>query len=423
MFKHKPFGLPPLLRMALQSLWNRRTTAALTIASIAIGVALLLCVRQIAHQTRDGFSRTVSGTDLIVGARGGQINLLLYSVFRIGDATNNISYETFQKLAMHRDVAWAIPLSLGDSHRGYRVLGTNADYFSHYQYGDSQSLRLTKGSLLNNLHDTVLGSEVARSLSYQIGDHIVLSHGIADVSFTKHDDQPFKVSGILAPTGTPVDRTVHVSLEAIEAIHVGSESSSKQTADATHDPTLIPKTVTAIMLGLKSRLTTFELQRSINDYRGEPLLAILPGVTLSQLWKILSVVETALTLIGSCVVIACMIGLLTALLTTLNERRREISILRSVGARPRQLFLLLIGESGLLGVLGIVIGVIIFYSLLIGSRAWALSRFGIDLQPRLLTGSDIILLVAIMLMAFSLGTIPAWQAYRRSLSDGLALRV
>jgi putative ABC transport system permease protein len=395
-----------LFKLATHSLWNRRATAILIVASVAISVALLLTVRQLNTQARMAFTNTVSDTDLIVGARSAQINLLLYSVFRLGDATNDVSWLTFERLAKHRDVAWAIPLSLGDSHRGFRVLGTNDAYFQHYRFGSKQPLTFVAGHPMTDLHDVVIGAEVARQLDYQLGDEVVIAHGIGTTSFVQHADQPFTIAGILRPTGTPVDRTVHVSLEAIEAIHLDG-----------------PKTITAMLIGLKSKLATFRMQRAINEYEGEPLLAILPGVALQQLWSIVGVVEKALTAVGAVVVVAALLCLLTAVLTGLNERRREMAILRSTGARPAHVFVLLMSEAGLLAVLGIAGGLLMSY----GAMALAIpilrDRFGLLLELGVPSASDFSVLLLIAVAALLVSAIPAWQAYRRTLADGLTMRV
>lgn len=202
-----------LLRLALASLANRRFTAFLTAFAIALSVCLLLAVERVRTEARASFASTISGTDLIVGARSGSVNLLLYSVFRIGNATNNIRWDSFQHYAQDPRVKWAIPISLGDSHRGYRVMGTTADYFSHYQYGRRQHLELSQGrEFASDPFEVVLGAEVAEALHYKLGDKLVLAHGVAAISLVKHDDKPFTVVGVLKRTGTPVDRTLHISL-------------------------------------------------------------------------------------------------------------------------------------------------------------------------------------------------------------------
>jgi putative ABC transport system permease protein len=417
------------LSLALRSLANRRTTALLTLCAIAVSVALLLGVQKLRTAARDGFANTVSGVDLIVGARSGQINLLLYSVFRVGDATANVSWDTYQKVARRSDVAWTIPLSLGDSHRGYRVLGTNLDYFRHYKFAGGRELAFESGKPFADLYDAVLGAEVARALGYKLGDPIVISHGLGNVSFAKHDDKPFRVAGILARTGTPVDRTVHVSLEAITAIHVDWQSGMRALpggrvdAEATRAMDLTPDSITAFMVGMQNRVMTFGLQRAVNEYRQEALLAIMPGVALTQLWNLVGIADTALMIVAAFVVLAGLLGMLTAILTSLNERRREMAILRSVGARPRHVFTLLVTEAGLLAAGGVAAGVALCYGLMYAAKPLLERRFGLFLEPGGLTGYDIALLASIVAAALVMGALPAWRAYRNTLADGLTPRV
>ena len=208
-----------LLPLAARSLWNRRVAAALTVFAIGVSVALLLGVQKLRVEARESFASTISGTDLVVGARSGAVNLLLYSVFRIGDPTANLSWQSYQLVARHPDVAWTIPISLGDSHRGFRVMGTTGAYFEHYRYGNRRPLAFAAGAPFAALQEAVVGAEVARALGYTLGQEITIAHGIGEVSFAEHDDHPFRIVGILERSGTPVDRTVHVSLEAITAIH------------------------------------------------------------------------------------------------------------------------------------------------------------------------------------------------------------
>jgi putative ABC transport system permease protein len=417
------------LSLALRSLWNRRTTALLTLSAIAVSVALLLGVEKLRTAAREGFANTVSGVDLIVGARSGQLNLLLYSVFRVGDATANVSWASYQKIARHPDVAWTIPISLGDSHRGFRVMGTTGDYFRHYRFAGGRPLEFAAGRPFEDLYDAVLGADVAKQLGYRIGTPIVVAHGLGRVSFAEHDDKPFRVVGILARTGTPVDRTVHVSLEAITAIHIDWQSGvqappgARIDAEAARAAALTPESITAFMVGMRSRVMTFTMQRAINDYRQEPLMAIMPGVALSQLWNLVGIADTALMIVAGFVVLAGLLGMLTAILTSLNERRREMAILRSVGARPRHVFTLLVAEAGLLAAGGVAAGVGLMYLLVAAARPILETRFGIFLEVGGLRGYDLGILGAVVLAGLLMGALPAWRAYRNTLSDGLTLRV
>jgi len=356
------------------------------------------------------------------------VQLLLYSVFRIGNATNNISWQSYRDIAAHPKVAWTIPLSLGDSHRGFRVLGTTGDYFRHYRYARDRGLELAQGKPFEDLYDAVLGAEVAETLGYSLGDQIIVAHGTGDVSFARHEDKPFRVVGILARTGTPVDRTVHVSLEAIEAIHVDWRSGApipglSVSAEQARQMDLTPKAITAALVGLKSRIATFQVQRFINDYPEEPLSAILPGVALSELWGLVGVAENALLLVSAFVVVVGLFGMLTALLTSLEERRREMAILRSVGARPGHVFALIMGEAGFLTLLGIALGLGILYLLLLIAQPLIETRYGIFISLGGLSGYELILLGAVVLAGFLVGSVPAYRSYRLSLADGLSIRI
>ncbi|MDW1917290.1 ABC transporter permease [Vibrio alginolyticus] len=416
-----------VVKLAWKSLMNRKATAILTIMTVAISVVLLLGVERIRTQAKDSFANTISGTDLIIGGRSGQVNLLLYSVFRIGNATNNIDWKSYQEFANHRSVDWAIPISLGDSHKGFRVMGTNHSYFEHYKFGSKQPLTFSKGREFNGLFETVLGSDVAKQLGYDIGSEIIIAHGISDVGFSRHDNLPFKVVGILAPTGTPVDKTVHVSLEAIEAIHVGWESGARlgptPKAQDLKNRDFQPKQITAMLVGLKSRIQTFALQRQINTYPQEPLSAIMPGVALHELWGMMSVAEQALMAVSGFVVIAGLLGMLSSLLTSLQERRREMAILRAMGARPRHVFSLLISEASLLTAAGIITGVTGLYAILAIAQPIIQQHYGIHLTLSILSNYEWMLLGFVQCAGIVIGFIPALRAYRQSLSDGMTIRI
>ncbi len=419
-----------LLRLALASLNNRRFTALLTVFAIALSVCLLLAVERVRNETRASFASTISGTDLVVGARSGSVNLLLYSVFRIGNATNNIRWDSYQRFAEHPRVAWAIPISLGDSHRGYRVMGTNTAYFEHYRYGRKQPLLLAEGRAFeSDPFEVVLGAEVASALGYKLDDSIVLAHGVARVSLVQHDDKPFRVVGVLQRTGTPVDRTLHISLAGMEALHVDwqngmpARGAGRIDAEQARALDLQPQQITAVLLGLNSKVATFTLQREINQYRSEPLLAILPGVALQELWSLMGTAEKALFVVSLFVVLTGLIGMLTAILTSLNERRREMAILRSVGARPWHIAALLIIEAFGLALAGTLLGLALLYIGIAIVQSPLQSLYGLYLPLAWPSAYEWGLLGAILLAALLMGSVPAWRAYRQSLADGLSIRL
>jgi len=410
--------------LAQKSLASRRSTAILTIVSIAVSVILLLGVEKVRVNAKSSFANTISGTDLIVGARSGSIQLLLYSVFRIGSATNNISWKSYQHIAQQKGVKWTIPISLGDSHRGFRVMGTSRDYFSVYQYGEKRTLKFTSGKQFEAVFDAVIGSEVAKTLNYSIGDQVIISHGTGSASFTQHKDKPFVISGILKHTGTPVDRTVHVSLAGIEAMHVNWNGAVKKrkTNKVLTESNLQPESITAFLVGLDSKIVSFKMQRYINDYAGEPLLAIFPGIALHELWSLMSVAEKALLIISLFVVVAALTGMLAVSLAGLNERRREVAILRSVGASHWHIMGLLITETVLLTMMGIIIGLIMLYSSIWVAQPLIEKNYGLFIPITAPNVRELGMISVLLAASFLVGLVPAYFAYKNSLADGMSVR-
>jgi putative ABC transport system permease protein len=365
---------------------------------------------------------------LIVGARSGQLNLLLYSVFRLGNATNNISWQHYQAIKQHRQVAWTIPLSLGDSHRGFRVIGTTPDYFKYFQYGQKQALSFATGQSFAGVYEAVIGAAVAEKLGYQLGEQIILSHGVGAVSFSQHKDHPFTVVGILAPTGTPVDQSVHVSLAGIEAIHVGWQGTAPRpgtTPKLTEAElaALEPTQITAFLVGLKSKVATFALQRQINEFKAEPLTAILPGAALAELWQMLAMVENLLLVITSLVLIAALIGMVTTLLAAMKERQREMAILRAVGARPAQLFWLIQLEVLLITLSSMVLAFGLLCLVLWGLQPILSNQYGLVISAFAWHSHTLWLFTGLAGLALVLGALPSYLTYRQSLAQGLAVRL
>ena len=470
-----------LLQVAYQSLRYRMSGVLLTILSVALSVFVLLGVEHVRQETRSGFASTVSGVDLIVGARTGDINLLLLSVFRIGNATANVTWDAVEAISEEERVSWVVPISLGDSHKNFRVVGTTEEFFERYKYGGGQPLDFIEGQKFNREAEVVLGAQVAVELSYGLGDSLILSHGMADVSFSHHDQVPIEVVGVLERTGTPVDNALFVNLETIEAIHADEEEHEHEEAhhdeheheeahhdeheheeahhdehdheeahhdeheheeahhdehdheeahhdehdheEAHHDeheghshPPL--GTVTALLVGLESQIATLQVQRWINEYAEEPLLAILPGVALTQLWELVGNVENVLRGISILVFISSLLGLNAMLLASMRERRREIDILRSIGAPSLFILALLVIESLLIVTVGVIIALAGLLTMITLINTVLVTELGILLSLDILYSSSLIALGLIYLTALLLSLWPAFQAYSASRAVG-----
>ncbi|CAN5726691.1 ABC transporter permease [soil metagenome] len=457
-----------LLALVWKSLTNRLLATSLTFASIALSVALLLGIENVRSGMRESFSNTISRTDLIVGARGGSMQLLLYSVFGIGSPTNNLSWDTYREFVDHPAVAWTIPISLGDSHRGFRVIGTDSSFYAHYRYGGGRAIEFARGTMPGADHELVLGRQVADELGYDVGADVVITHGLYGTGIMDHDERPFRVTGVLARTFTPVDRALYVTLQGIDAVHEGFMSdpfaapggvggpggtalpnfaappSFAEPADAhDHDVTgaaadvagagtdepdqhadgsAPPEQITAFFLGARSRIATLQLQREINTHEAEPIMAILPGVALAEMWRGVGYAEDALLIVTVFVVIVGLIGMLLSLYSALEARRREMAILRAVGAGAPRIFALLVLESGLLGLAGALGGVTLIYGLLTLLQGVVESTFGLYLPVQPPTRTAYLDLLAVVAASFLIGLVPAVKAYRNSLADGLTLR-
>ena len=441
--------LSALTNVALQSLRYRFGGVLLTVLAVALSVFVLLGVEHVRQEAKSGFASTVSGVDLIVGARTGEINLLLLSIFRIGNATTNIEWETVEEIENLERVAWSVPITLGDSHKNFRVVGTTQDFFERYQYGRKQPLVFEKGSEFEALQDVVLGSRAATELDYRLGDSLVLSHGMADTSFTHHDELPFNVVGILERSGTPIDNALFVSLEAIDAIHddenggsheehdeghKGHEDHDEHESHDDHDAHDAHKheeghkghddheghnhgpigTVTAMLVGLESPAFALQVQRAINEYQGEALLAILPGVALAQLWTLVGGIEGTLRGISILVFISSIFGLNAMLLASMRERRREVFVLRSIGAPSSFVLALLLLESLLIVTIGIAAAVVALFGAIAAVNGFLADQIGVTLSMAIFSEASLIAIGLIYISSILLSLLPAMQAYRAS---------
>lgn len=396
-----------MLKVAWQSLLYRRSSVILTVAAIAVSVFTLLATEHVRQAAKQSFNSTISGVDLIVGPRTSDVNLLLTTIFRIGNPSQNMSWHSYEKLIDHKNVAWVIPISLGDSHEGFRVVGTEAQFFSQFQYGQSRNLSYVKGQAFSDVYEVVLGAQVAAQLTYGLNDQLTLVHGVSAISFHKHDTYPFRVVGVLAPTGTPVDNALYVSLAGLEAIH---QPSTNQLGG--HQQ-LQPASITAAMIGLTSKLATFKVQREINTTTHEPLTAILPGVALTQLWQMSRGLENTLQLMARLILFASLLGLCAMLLATLRERRNELVVMRTLGASSRTIFVLIQVESLSVALMGILLGGFSLVTVITIVNSWVMAQYGIDVGLTSVTYNHLKTLLYVLFGAILVGAMPASLSFWR----------
>ncbi len=412
-------------KLAFKSLAHRRLISLLLVFLISLSVILFLTVERTRLGVRESFNGALSKTDLVVGARGGPLSLLLYSVFHIGNATNNISYSSFEYFRDHAAVEWVIPYSLGDSHHGFRVVGTDQNFYKHFRFHGNRQIEFADGKEARETFDIVLGSKVAESLHYKIGDSIVLSHGASDSHYSAYDhsDKPFAVVGILKRTDTPVDGSLYITLSGMEAIHIdwkdGAPPSSNTSLKTGHSENLKIHSITSFLLRAKNRVDSLFIQREVNDFAAEPLMAIIPGVVMGEVWNSFSYLEVGFQVVSWVVALASLVGLFLALILSTELRRREMAILRAIGLSVRSLFKLIIFETLVLTLTGIVIGVGFvfggFYLLRGEFEAWT----GLVIPIIGLTFVEGLFLCSLVAMAMCVAIYPALRTFRNALSDGL----
>ena len=463
-----------MLKHGIKSLWNRRFVAALTVLSIALSVALVLGVERLRSEAKAGFANSASGIDLIVAARGNQVQILLATVFGVGSTGNGLSWDSFEMVSDLPQVTWAVPISMGDNHRGFPVIGTSAEYFKRYRHSGGQSLEFATGGVFEKAQQAVIGSEVADRFDYSQGTEIVVAHGAGSVAFDVHDKAPFRVVGVLASTGTAVDRMVLVSLEGFDALHAqrgpaeedplmdpaageldqseaadsvkikarGEQAGEMHAYHAAEDDAMHtddagdeggsaghvehgqkPQIINAIYVGLADRAAVLSVQRTLSGYRAESLTAVMPAVALLELWSITGTAEMALRLMAAAVVLAGLIGMVAMLSAALEARRREFGILRSVGASPTRVFGLIVLEAALLTMGGLVFGYLLLTGVVLLADPILGDKFGLRLGYGLPTATEIVLMLVVLLCGVLASLVPALRVYRMTVADGLTLRM
>ena len=418
--------------LAWRSAWSRRHALAMVALSVSVSVLILLGVQQLRHDARQSFTQALSGVDLIVGPRGSASELMLYSVFQLGRPSRNMAHEAYVALRALPQVRWAVPVQLGDTYRGFPVLGTTPELFEVFQTQGAR-LQWAQGRPFADpqadagaVVEAVLGAQVAARHGLSVGDRLVLTHGRSDGLAPDHADQPFTVVGVLQATGAPIDRNVIISLQGFEALHQGMGAPGLPwLGGAGAAPTvaeraaLVPRELTAVWVGLHARTEVFSARRGIERLPQDSLMAVLPGVALDELWQVVKLAENALLAIGVLVAVSGMLSVAAVLMVGLSARRKELAVLRALGATPLALLGLVWLEALGVCLMGMLGGL-----LLHGLGLWALqdllrTELGIAVQWGWPTAEVAWSLAGLVLAAWLAASVPALRAYRLSLVDGL----
>ena len=412
-----------MFKLFFSSIRSRWLPTILIVLCLASSMVLLLSIERIQNGTKQSFNYSISGVDSIIGPRSSPIALILYTIFHIGKPTNNITYETFEFLKERKDIDWIVPIALGDSYDEFRVIATTSDYFKKIKFGDNKQITFDKGSNSLELNNTIFGADVAKKLSSNIGDKINIVHGSNADMGIEHDEISFELSGILGKTGTPIDKLVFINLQGYELVHLGWKSGKKifslknQDISKINTNQLIPKTITAAFVGLKSKLTIFNFQKDIREYLEEPISAIIPSIALSELWSIVGVVDKGFKLLSWIVIVISLIAMVTLIINSLENRKREMLIYRANGASPLDLSFMVVIEAIFIGLLSIILA-LVFVSLISYFASSQLSiHFGVSTNFSFLTVNEATILSIILLAGVLSSLVPAFITYKNNLNQ------
>jgi len=415
-----------MFKLLFKSIRSRILPVSLVTITLMASMVLLLSIERIQKATEEGFNQSISGVDAIIGPRSSSLELVLYTVFHIGRPTNNITMQTVDDIKQRKDIDWLVPIALGDSHKGFRVIATEKNYFQHIKYAGDKPLSMSSGSAFNQISETVIGADVAKKLNYKIGSSLQISHGSGESIGMKHDDFSFKVSGILNKTGTPIDQAIFVDLKGYELVHIGWQSGKKlfsldrfDMSSITNDE-LTPKTITAAFVGLKSKLTLFKFTKNIQKYSDEAISAVMPGIALSQLWSVIGLVDKGFELLSWIIIVISLIAMVTLIISSIENRKREMTIYRANGASAFFLSKLVVFEALLIGITAII-GAIVFVTI-VSYLATDQINVALGITPKFEWVSlEEIKIFGIILLAGVLSSlVPAIMVFRKNIHHGLS---
>ena len=380
----------------------------LNIVLIALGTATIGFVVIVNEQIGGTLNRDAQGIDLVVGAKGSAIGLILAGVFHIDAPTGNVPLASVSELAGNPLVKKVIPLSLGDSFRGYRIVGTTPDYLSLYEG------KFAAGRVWQTKMEAVLGATVAAKAGIGIGDTFVGSHGLG-VGGPVHEDSVYTVVGVLKSTGTVLDRLVTVNTESVWFVHEGvlSDSDEKKVVEAERE-------VTILLLQYATPMAAATLPRKINAATN--MQAASPALESARLFRMIGVGADVIRAFGGVVLATAALSLFIALYHALSERAYDIAVLRTLGARRSSIALLLFIEALILALLGGLLGLALAHCMVAILATWMDSEQSLNIQAWTFAASEFLLLLPALIAAILAALLPSWRAARANISAVLSRR-
>lgn len=416
--------IPGIFLMVRRSLRQHALSTLITAISVALASGLLMAVFSIKQQTHNAFTSGATGFDAVLGARGSQLQLILNSVFHLETSPGNIPYSSY--LAIKRDprVRTAIPYTVGDNYRGFRVVGTTAEFFNEYTFGDKKKLEFQgSGRMFREEYaEAVVGSMAAEQAGLNYGSTFNTFHGLTFDESAKHTTE-FVVTGVLKPTGTPIDRVIWIPLEGYYRM-AGHEPRDKATGKLIEIKPGVPipdehKEVSAVMLKLRSGGSGASLDIEMNRQGTIRTLAWPIGKVMADLFFKIAWANQVLEFVAYLVAVVAAAAILASIYNTMNERRREFAILRALGAQRTTVFAAIVAESATIAALGTMLGYVVYAVLLGVAAAIVRAKAGVVLDVTAFHEALILTPIGMILLGAITGIVPAWKAYATDVATNL----
>jgi len=399
-----------MLQLAYANLKEHFLSTILSVMLLGIGVGMVSFIVTVSEQLNDRFNRDIRGIDMVVGAKGSPLQLILSAVYQIDNPTGNIPLAEVNKLKRHPLIKYSIPLSYGDSYQGFRIVGTDSLYLSHYK------ATFSEGEVWSNSMDVVLGSSVAVKLNLKMGSHFHGNHGF-DTEGHAHEESHYNVVGILNPTGTVADRLILTSTESVWDIHNHDEAEHAHEGEHSHEVEEEAGEITALLVKFKSPMGIMQIPRMVNQKTS--MQAALPAIEINRLYSLMGVGFTTLQIIGMVIMCIAALSVFISLLNSLKERKYELALMRSLGASPFKLFGLIVQESLLLCLAGYTLGIILGRVGIMLLSYFGEDQFQFSVSQTGVAQVEIWLLPLTLCIGLIAALIPAIRAYRSDISSVL----
>ena len=409
-----------ILTLSASYLRAKPLNTGLNVVLLALGIAIITVLLVLSQQVENTLTRNSRNIDLVVGAKGSPLQIILSSVFHVDFPTGNIALAEVRPLQRNRMVKNLIPLALGDSYQGYRIVGTNYDYPALYH------ATLREGDWWKHVMEVTLGAQVAKQLSLKPGDSFSSSHGLADDRINVHDEQPFRVSGILEPTGTVVDNLILTAVESVWAVHAAHQDTVGQPEHVAPDSITtqgLPKggedqEITSLLVQYRSPMAAVQLPRYINQRTD--MQAASPPFETARLFSLVGVGVDTLQAFAYVIILIAALSTFIALYNALKERQYDLAIMRSLGASRQKLFLLVLLEGTVMALAGGVLGILLAHGFLglLSHVATQSGQLGFT-AFRFIPEEGGVLLASVG-VGFVAALLPALAAYRTNIAKVLA---